>query len=239
METSPALAPGPGTATTHTLRLEAVSKTRGRGRHATPALREASLEVQAGEFVLLEGPSGAGKTTLLAVAAGLLTPDGGTVTLAGQRLDRASPKERQRLRSRRVGFVFQRSNLLPNLTAQENVALMGTLAGMSPRTAWHAARDLLEELGLGTLHDRKPDEMSSGEEHRVAVARAVVHGPAVVLADEPTAMLDTDAGGKVAEMLARIASSRGCALLVATHDARLRPYATRRVAIADGRVAAP
>jgi putative ABC transport system ATP-binding protein len=221
------------------LLLDSVSKTRGTGRHATAALRDVSLQIQAGEFVLLEGPSGAGKTTLLAVAAGLLTPDQGSVVLAGERVDRANPEARQALRARHVGFVFQRANLLPHLTARDNVALMGTLAGMEERQARRAGEDLLEELGLGALSDRRPNELSGGEEHRVALARAVVHRPAVLLADEPTALLDSAAGRAVSELLARLASARGCALLVATHDPRLGPFATRHVPIADGHLDHP
>ena len=217
------------------LLLDGVSKTRGVGAHATQALRDASLSVSAGEVVLLEGASGAGKTTLLAVAAGLLTPDAGRVQLAGRSLDDLSPAERRRHRARMVGFVFQRSNLLEQLTAWENVLLMAQLAGEPTGEARRATNEVFEQLNIGHLATREPSALSGGEEQRVAVARALVHRPALVLADEPTGNLDGAAGRVVAEALATCARARGAAVLVATHDARLEPFATRRVSMVDGR----
>lgn len=217
------------------LRLDGVSKTRGVGAHATQALRDASITVAAGEVVLLEGASGAGKTTLLAVAAGLLTPDAGRVQLAGRSLADLSPAERRRHRARMVGFVFQRSNLLEQLTAWENVVLMAQLAGAPTAEARRATNDVFEQLSIGHLAMREPRALSGGEEQRVAVARALVHRPVLVLADEPTGNLDGAAGRVVAEALATCAQARGAAVLVATHDARLEPFATRRVSMVDGR----
>ena len=216
--------------------MDGVSKTRGGGAHATQALRDASLSVASGEVVLLEGASGAGKTTLLAVAAGLLTPDTGRVLLAGRSLAELAPAERRRHRARAVGFVFQRSNLLEHLTAWENVLLMALLAGGSAGDARRATDEVFEQLDIGHLAARPPGELSGGEEQRVGVARALVHRPALVLADEPTGNLDGTAGRIVAEALASCANARGTAVLVATHDARLEPVATRRVPIVDGRL---
>lgn len=218
------------------LLMEGVSKTRGGGAHATQALRDASLSVSSGEVVLLEGASGAGKTTLLAVAAGLLSPDTGRVLLAGRSLAELSPVERRRHRVQVVGFVFQRSNLLEELTAWENVLLMAQLAGRPAAEARRETNDVFAQLDIEHLASRRPAQLSGGEEQRVGVARALVHKPALVFADEPTGNLDGAAGRVVAEALATCARARGAAVLVATHDARLEPFATRRIAIVDGRL---
>lgn len=221
------------------LLLDGVSKTRGGGVHATQALRTASLSVASGEVVLLEGASGAGKTTLLAIAAGLLTPDAGRVLLASRSLVELTPAERRRHRAQVVGFVFQRSNLLEQLTTWENVLLMALLAGRPTSEARRATDEVFEQLDIQHLAARGPGELSGGEEQRVGVARALVHRPALVLADEPTGNLDGTAGRVVAEALATCAKARGAAVLVATHDARLEPFATRRIPIVDGHVAGP
>lgn len=218
------------------LLMDSVSKTRGSGAHTTSALRDASLAVTSGEVVLLEGASGAGKTTLLALAAGLLTPDAGRVELAGRSLAELPPAQRRHHRARIVGFVFQRSNLLEQLTARENVLLMALLAGRTVADARRETDDVFAQLEIGHLAPRRPAELSGGEEQRVGVARALVHGPALILADEPTGNLDGTAGRVVAEALSACAKLRGAAVLIATHDARLAPVATRRVPIVDGLV---
>jgi putative ABC transport system ATP-binding protein len=218
------------------LRLRDVVQTRGAGHRLVTVLRGVSLEVREGERVLLQGPSGSGKTTLLAVAAGLLTPSVGEVAVGGRSLPGLSPSARCRLRAESVGFVFQRANLLSGLSVLENVVLAGRLAGIPGREAGARARDLLERLGLGGLLSRFPRELSGGEEQRVAVARALVHRPAVVLADEPTGNLDRDAGQAVAQVLVEMVASTGGAVVVATHDERLAPLATRRIRLQDGRL---
>lgn len=219
------------------LELLGVSKTRGRGAHAVAALRDAWLTVAPGEVVLLDGPSGSGKTTLLAIAAGLLHADQGDVVLAGMHLDGAPQAVVRRHRSKAVGFIFQRASLMPGLTARENVLLMAALAGRPrPEAEWEVDR-LLEEVGLAHRAAHRPAEMSGGEEQRVAVARALVHRPVLVLADEPTASLDSASGRLVAEQLRTLAAARGAAVVIATHDPRLAPVATRRVHMADGRLA--
>jgi putative ABC transport system ATP-binding protein len=218
------------------LALDKVSKTRGRGRRAVKVLYDVTVSVEAGEFVWLEGPSGAGKTTLLAVGGGILTPDSGRVYLGGHRLQSSSRAAERLLRARTVGFVFQRSNLLPQLTVRENIFLMGRLAGRTSESISAETDELLERLGLRGLRDRFPQELSCGEEQRVAVARALVHRPPLVLADEPTSSLDSRLGLAVAESLAELARQRGAAVVVATHDARIATFASRRIGIRDGRI---
>ncbi len=218
------------------LSLLGVSLARGSGAQRETALRDVSLGVEAGEIVLLEGPSGAGKTTLLCVAAGLLTPDVGEVVVGGTRSTALGAAARRAFRARAVGFVFQRANLLDGLTVLDNVALAGTLAGLDLGDARRRASRMLDLLDIGPLAGRRTSTLSGGEEHRVAVARALVHEPAVVLADEPTGSLDGESGHAVAAALASLADERRVAVLIATHDARLRPFADRRLRIIDGRV---
>lgn len=221
-----------------TLVLDGVVKTRGTGRQTVQVLRGVSLQLEPGELVILEGPSGAGKTTLLSVSAGLLTADRGEVRLAGRSLTGLSDADRRALRARRVGFVFQRANLLAGLDVLENVVLAAELAGIARPAAEREALRLLQSLGIQHLVERSPDALSGGEEHRVAVARALVHRPAVVFADEPTGNLDGASGRAVAESLAHLSRVQGAAVIVATHDTRLRRFATRRVAMVDGVLAA-
>jgi putative ABC transport system ATP-binding protein len=221
-----------------TVVLRDVVQTRGKGHRKVTVLQGASLEVDPGERVLLEGPSGSGKTTLLAVAAGMLTPREGEVLLAGRFLPSLPQSERSRLRAANVGFVFQRANLLSGLTVLENVTLAGRLVGMPGREADDRARLLLERLEMGHLAARFPRELSGGEEQRVAVARALVHRPPIVLADEPTGNLDDQAGQSVTCALEELSASSGTAVIVATHDSRLATFATRHVCLQDGRVVA-
>ncbi len=216
--------------------LEKVSKTRGRGPRAVKVLHEVSLSVDAGEFVLLEGPSGSGKTTLLAVGGGILTPESGKVFLDGHQLHTCSPILDRCRRAKSVGFVFQRSNLLPHLTVRENILLMGSIAGLQGTDTSREADNLLMKLGLSQLRDRYPHELSGGEEQRVAVVRALVHRPSVVLADEPTGNLDSLSGQAVAESLAELVKPYGSAVIVATHDIRIASFASRRIKIEDGRI---
>jgi putative ABC transport system ATP-binding protein len=218
------------------LELVSVTKRRGEGRQAVQALTDVTLRVEAGELVLLFGPSGSGKTTVLAVAAGLLTADAGEVRIAGRLLGGMSAAERRRVRATDVGFVFQRSNLLPSLTALENVVLQAALAGLSASAARSRALELLDALEIRHLRDRLPSELSAGEEQRFAVARALVHGPTLVLADEPTASLDRAAGQRVLHELTQLARARRAAAVVATHDLRLEAPGCRRWTLRDGRL---
>jgi putative ABC transport system ATP-binding protein len=216
------------------IRFEAVSKRRGVGRQALPVLHQVSFSIAAGELVLVVGPSGSGKTTLLGIAAGLLKADQGKIETHGVRVDRAPPGALQALRAQAIGTVFQRPNLLGGLTARENVLLMASLAGMRNTDAQARADSLLRGLGVGALADRFPHELSGGEEQRVGIARALVHRPAVILADEPTASLDHDSGEAIAKALARLAAEEGAAVLVSTHDLRLRRFASRCLQLVDG-----
>lgn len=220
------------------LELAGVSKVRGRGPQAVQALRDVWLRMDAGELALLEGPSGSGKTTLLAVAAGLLTPDAGEVRVEGSPMSAGDAASRRGLRARRIGFVFQRSNLLPGLDALENVLVQAALARADPARARRRAAELLESLGVGHLARRRVGGLSAGEEQRFALARALIHEPALVLADEPTASLDAAAGRAVVEALEDLGRRRGAAVLVATHDPRLAGLATRRIRMVDGAVEA-
>jgi putative ABC transport system ATP-binding protein len=199
-------------------------------------LHEVSLSVEAGEFLLLEGPSGSGKTTLLAVGGGILTPESGKVYLDGHELHAGSRALDRRRRAKAVGFVFQRSNLLPHLSVRQNIILMGKIAHLRLEEVSREADDLLARLGLSELRNRYPHELSCGEEQRVAVARALVHRPSVVLADEPTGNLDSHAGQAVAESLAALAKLRNSAVIVATHDIRIASFASRIIKIEDGRI---
>jgi putative ABC transport system ATP-binding protein len=218
--------------------LEHVSKTRGEGVRAVTALRDVSLRLDPGEILMLEGPSGSGKTTLLTVAAGLLTPDTGTIEIAGERIDLRAPAQRAAVRARSIGFVFQRANLLEGLTVRDNVLLAGAVAGMNRDECELQTQNLLDLLDIAALADRYPSTLSGGEEHRVAVARGVVHRPVVVFADEPTGNLDDASGRLVADALAGLASAFGVAILLASHDARLRRIADRHLVLVDGQLLA-
>ncbi len=197
------------------LRVDSVSKTYHEKGAAVPALRDASLEIEAGQFVAIQGPSGSGKSTLLLVASGLLAPDAGSVLLADKDLYRLSPNERARLRAEQVGFVFQQFHLIPYLSVLENV-LAASLA-VSVEDAGNRARELLEKLGLQDRLSHVPAKLSAGERQRVALARAMLHNPRVIFADEPTGNLDAENAGQVIGYLRDFALKGGAVLLV-THD---------------------
>lgn len=217
------------------IELRMVSKVYGTGPTEVHALREVDLTIRSGELVAVMGPSGSGKTTLLTIAGSLEEPTSGTVRVGGDDLAGLSRDALARLRARRVGYVFQDFNLLAGLTAAENVALPLELDGSGVKAARRAARELLEELGLGERADRYPDELSGGECQRVAIARAVVGERQVLLADEPTGALDSVNGEGVMRLL-RATCKRGVAALVGTHDAQLASWADRVVFLRDGRV---
>jgi putative ABC transport system ATP-binding protein len=202
---------------------------------AFTAVEAASLSVGEGEVVLLLGPSGSGKTTLLSMLAGLLRPTRGQVTLDGQMID-AKAGSTPALRLRSVGFVFQSFNLLATLSALDNVALPLRLAGVSRRVATQRAAEMLDAVGLASRAGLTPKVLSGGEKQRVSIARALVHHPRVVLADEPTASLDTHQGRIAVELLTSVARQGRQACLIVTHDPRLTSYADRVLAIEDGRL---
>jgi putative ABC transport system ATP-binding protein len=202
----------------------------------TPALRGADLSVTAGEILAVMGPSGSGKSTLLHCLAGILTPDAGEIWFAGQRIDTMRENERSALRRDRFGFVFQFGQLVPELTAAENVALPLLLAGVRRAGALARARDWFARLGLDGLEGRRSGELSGGEAQRVALARAVVAEPEVVFADEPTGSLDSLTGEQVMNLLVDAARAQGTTVILVTHEPRVAAYADREVVVRDGRV---
>lgn len=217
------------------IEFDRVSRTFGEGHVAVHALTDVSFSVGAGELVAVMGPSGSGKSTLLAIAGGLEPATSGTVSIDGQDLAAMTPDARATLRLRHVGYVFQDLNLLPGLTALENVAFPLQLAGVRTGPAEVTARERLAELGVADLGDRWPDNLSGGERQRVAIARALVGERTVVLADEPTGALDSVNGEEV--MLAmRRACESGVAGVVVTHNSQLAAWAHRVIFLRDGRI---
>jgi putative ABC transport system ATP-binding protein len=218
------------------LELCGVSKVYGEGTARVQALRDVDLSVEAGSLVAVMGPSGSGKSTLLTIAGTLEEPTEGEVRVGGTELSGMSSNARARLRRRTIGYVFQDYNLLPGLTAAENVALPLELDGITARKARAASAGALEELGLADRASQFPDELSGGERQRVAIARAVVGERRLLLADEPSGALDS-ANGEMVMRLIRAACQRGMAGVVVTHDAQLASWADRVVFLRDGRVA--
>ena len=202
------------------------------------ALRGADLTVRAGEFVALMGPSGSGKSTLLHLVAGLDRADEGTVAVAGVRTEELSSTKLARLRRRHVGLVFQFFHLIEHLSALENVALAALIAGARPAEATARARDLLDMLGLLDRAAEPPDALSGGQRQRVAIARALVKRPTLVIADEPTASLDSHTADQVLDLMRERGHAQGAAFLIATHDARLLRRCDRVIALLDGRIVA-
>lgn len=215
-----------------------LAKAFGSGEARVAALRGVSLDVAAGEAVMLMGPSGCGKTTLLSIIATLLDADDGAVSIAGTDVGALGRKPRAALRAAMLGFVFQSFNLLPALTARQNASIPLLLAGMPRAHAEAAASEALGAVGLGDRLDHLPRQLSGGQQQRVAIARAIVHKPAVLLCDEPTSALDHDAGQQVMGVLRSQMRELGAALLVVTHDLRIAPFADRIVNMEDGRVVA-
>lgn len=220
------------------IRAESLTKTYGSGNTEVVALREVTLEVQRGEVVALLGPSGAGKSTLL-TAIGLINPPtsgrihiGGQLVLDGPR----AAVDLRAFRRRHLGFVFQRANLIPFLSALENVQVALEINDVAPRAARQRARELLEYLGVGDRAGHLPEELSGGQQQRVAVARALANHPELILADEPTAALDSHRGRQVMELFARVARERHAAVLVVTHDHRSLDVFDRTVEMEDGRL---
>jgi putative ABC transport system ATP-binding protein len=206
------------------------------GEVSVDALCGIDFRVQKGEFVAIMGPSGAGKSTLLHLASGLDTPTGGEITLNGQRLAHLSDDEVTIIRRRQVGFVFQFFNLLPTLTAAENVALPLLIDGKRPKDYEARVDALLNLVGLNEHRDHKPDQLSGGQQQRVAIARALVTEPAIVLADEPTGNLDTRTGKEILGLLRRACDEQGQTIIMVTHDPLAASYADRIVFLRDGQM---
>ncbi|MFJ2935210.1 ABC transporter ATP-binding protein [Streptomyces sp. NPDC087219] len=217
------------------LQLQNLTRVHGAGATEVHALRGIDLAVYPGELVAVMGPSGSGKSTLLTIAGGLDTPTSGHVIVEDTDITKASVKELAALRRRSIGYVFQDYNLIPALTAAENVALPRELDGTSSRKARVEALKALEEMGLGHLADRFPDEMSGGQQQRVAIARALVGERRLVLADEPTGALDSETGESVLALL-RSRCDAGAAGVLVTHEPRFAAWADRVVFLRDGAI---
>jgi len=215
------------------LRLDEVTRVHGTGAAQVHALRGVSFRARVGELVAVMGPSGSGKSTLLTLAGGLDQPTGGTVAVEGVDLATLGNVGRARLRRTSIGYVFQDFNLIPALTAEENVALPRELDGQGSRSARAAARAALEEVGIADLARRFPDDMSGGQQQRVAIARAIVGDRRLILADEPTGALDTDTGEEILRLL-RARCDAGAAGVLVTHEARHAAWADRVVFLRDG-----
>ena len=201
------------------------------------ALDHATVQVDHGEIVALLGPSGSGKTTLLSIAGGLLTPTEGTVVVAGHDISGHSPKQLTEFRRENVGFVFQSVNLVPFLTAEENLLVVDELGGgKGGKAAKARARQLLDELGLGHRLGNLPGQLSGGERQRVAIGRALFNNPRLVLFDEPTSALDSKIGQQVMELIRNEMKARDTAAIIVTHDTRITHFADRTVHIVDGRL---
>jgi putative ABC transport system ATP-binding protein len=215
-----------------------VRKVYASGDEEIVALDHATLTVDDDEIVALLGPSGSGKTTLLSIAGGLLSPSEGSVVVGGERIEGYSARERNRLRRERVGFVFQQVNLVPFLTARENLLVVMEIAGRRRRDAVARADKLLGELGLANRRHQLPGKLSGGERQRVAIGRALMNAPELILVDEPTSALDTHLGEQVMQLIVDEVKGRDTAAVIVTHDQRMTHYADRTVAIVDGRLAA-
>ena len=214
----------------------ALTRTYGEGGSAVHALRGVSVEIAAGEFTAVMGPSGSGKSTLMHLLAGLDTPDAGAVHIAGEDITRMSDRELTRLRRKHIGFIFQSFNLLPTLSAEENVTLPLAIAGRTPEP--HVVDALLERMGLSDRRDHKPAQLSGGQQQRVAIARALICRPTVLFADEPTGNLDSASGASVLELLREAVDRDGQTTVMVTHDERAAAIADRVIHLADGRIVA-
>ncbi|MDP9172779.1 MAG: ABC transporter ATP-binding protein [Planctomycetota bacterium] len=213
-----------------------VKKTYGDGTAKVTALRGIDLDVRTGELMMLVGPSGCGKTTLISCIAGILDQDEGVCSVYGNDFKSMSQREKTKVRGKTIGFVFQAFNLLPTLTAAENVAVPLLINGIARGKAVARARDLLARVGLGERHMSLPKQLSGGQQQRVAIARSLVHEPRLIVCDEPTSALDHETGHKVMEMLRSVAMGEGRTLIIVTHDARIFEFADRIAKMDDGRV---
>jgi len=213
-----------------------VTKTYSEGTSQVPALQGVDLDVEQGEVVLLMGPSGSGKTTLLSIMGCILRATSGSVKLSGREVADLSERELPAVRLANIGFVFQGFNLFPTLTAGENVELALDLKNIRSAQAKQEARRLLEHVGLGDKYDTFPSDLSGGQKQRVAIARALTASPKLILADEPTAALDSHTGHRVMQTMRELAHKHGRAVVVVTHDSRMLEFGDRIVHMEDGRI---
>jgi putative ABC transport system ATP-binding protein len=218
------------------LEVKDLVKTFGLDGTTIKAVDHVSFQVKSGEFVALVGPSGSGKTTMLSILAALLSPTGGQVLIDGQDLTRMNDRHRVKLRRERIGFTFQANNLIPFLTARENVEFMLRLNGTADRAGRARAEEILSRLGLSDRLHNLPAQLSGGQQQRVAIARALIHNPSVVLADEPTASLDTERAFQVVETFAHLIHENNRAGIMVTHDLRMCQYVDRVLQMQDGKL---
>jgi len=219
-----------------TVRCIDLCKTYRQGDLEVTGLDHVNLEIEDGGFVCLSAPSGGGKTTLLNAIGGLDTPDSGEIWIAGGRIDDLGKGERASLRLHKIGFVFQAYNLIPVLTARENVEFVMEVQGVPAAERKTRSLEILDVVGLGGLGDRRPAQMSGGQQQRVAVARAIASRPALVLADEPTANLDSQTADRLMELFVELNEHHDTTFVIATHDQRVMGYARRVVRMLDGRI---
>jgi putative ABC transport system ATP-binding protein len=222
------------TATELAVSCRGVTKVYGDGPDAVHALRGVNLDVHTGELLMLVGPSGCGKTTLISVIAGILDHDAGDVRVFGNDMQAMKQRARTAYRGQSIGFVFQAFNLLPALTAAENVAVPLLILGVKRREAIERARAVLDSVGLSNRMNARPAQLSGGQQQRVAIARSLVHEPKLIVCDEPTSSLDQDTGHKVMEILRDVALARDRALVIVTHDSRTFSFADRIARMNDG-----
>jgi putative ABC transport system ATP-binding protein len=213
-----------------------VSKTYHQGQIEVHALNKVNLSITKGEFVAVAGPSGSGKTTLLNLVGGLDRVDGGSIVVDGNAFDQMSQSQLANLRLHKVGFVFQAYNLIPVLSAVENVEFVMLLQGIPANERRQRAKAILDDVGLAGKYDRRPAELSGGQQQRVAVARAIVSNPSIVLADEPTANLDSKTGDGLLEMMQQMNQEKSVTFIFSTHDKMVMDYARRLVLIRDGTI---
>ena len=218
------------------VRCKGVTKTYGSGETQVRALRGIDLEVKTGEMMMLVGPSGSGKTTLISIVAGVLERDEGECMVFGHDFKHMSHREKARFRGQNIGFVFQLFNLIPSLSAAENVAAPLLINGVKRRNALERAREILNLVGIGDRTHSLPNELSGGQQQRVAIARAMVHNPKFIVCDEPTSALDHETGHKVLELLHEVVVGVDRALVVVTHDSRIFEFANRIAKMDDGHI---
>jgi putative ABC transport system ATP-binding protein len=218
-----------------TIQLNNIGKTYHTGKVSFDALRNINLEIKQGEYTAILGPSGSGKSTLMQIIGCLSTPTTGSYILAGKKVSNLSSDELAKIRNYHVGFVFQKFNLMPQLTVVDNVALPLVYRGINHKERTQQAKEILEQLGLGSHFDHRSNELSGGQQQRVAIARALVTNPEIILADEPTGNLDSKSGAEVITLLEQF-NLKGKTIITITHDADLAKHAKRIVEIHDGEI---
>ncbi|HEY5272973.1 MAG TPA: ABC transporter ATP-binding protein [Acidimicrobiales bacterium] len=225
--------------TANTYELVGVERSYSKGGVTVNALRGIDLTIKNGEMIALEGPSGSGKSTLLQLLGALEVPTKGIVRFAGRELERSSDSELTKIRSEEIGFVFQQFNLIPTLTAEENVAIAMVPRHLDRATRMARGVELLNQVGLGHRLGHLPSRLSGGEQQRVAIARALANEPRVLVADEPTGNLDSETAAGVMDLIAQLHSESGVTVILATHDESISTRAQRRIRLRDGRVVEP